>query len=76
MGQGISDSVIVVVKLRAYEDMVTYLRVKLLENDENQGEGPNMLTRETLTFETIVSEIVRKLLDLKDIVISRKKGNR
>ena len=76
MGQGISDSVIVVVKLRAYEDMVTYLRVKLLENDENQGEGPNMLTRETLTFETIVSEIVRKLLDLKDIVILRKKGNR
>jgi hypothetical protein len=76
MGQGISDSVIVVVKLRAYEDMVTYLRVKLLENDENQGEGPNMLTCKTLTFETIVSEIVRKLLDLKDIVISRKKGNR
>ena len=33
MGQGISDPVIVVLKLRAYEDMETYLRVKLEERD-------------------------------------------
>lgn len=43
MAQGISDSVIVVIKLRADEDMVTYLRIKLTERDANRGEGPNML---------------------------------
>jgi hypothetical protein len=32
-GQRISDPVIVVLKLRAYEDMATYLRVKLEERD-------------------------------------------
>jgi hypothetical protein len=43
MDQGISDSVIVVIKLRAYEDMATYPRTKLIEIDASQGEGPNML---------------------------------
>jgi hypothetical protein len=46
MAQWISDSVIVVVKLRADEDMVTYLRVKLEETDVHRGEGPNILTCE------------------------------
>lgn len=32
--QGISDSVIVVIKLKANEDKVTYQRIKLLETDE------------------------------------------
>ena len=51
MAQGISDSVIVIVKLRADEDMVTYLRAKLLESGRKTGgEGPNMLTRTALTL--------------------------
>ena len=33
MGQGISDSIIVVVKLRTYENAVTYLRIKFTETD-------------------------------------------
>lgn len=43
MDQGISDSVIVVMKLRAYEDVVTHQRTKLIERDASRGEGPNML---------------------------------
>jgi len=43
MDQGISDSVIVVIKLPADEDMATYLRTKPAETAEMQGEGPNML---------------------------------
>lgn len=43
MDQGISDSVIVVVKLRANEDVVTRQRIKLIERDRSRGEGPNML---------------------------------
>jgi hypothetical protein len=46
MDQGISDSVIVVIKLRAYEDVVTHWRIKLIERDESRGKGPNMLTCE------------------------------
>jgi hypothetical protein len=34
MGQGISDLIIVVVKLGAYENTVTYLRTKLTETDQ------------------------------------------
>ena len=46
MDQRISDSVIVVIKLGAHEDVATHLRTKLQESDESQGEGPNMLTSE------------------------------
>jgi hypothetical protein len=45
MDQGISDSAIVVIKLQAEEDMVTYLRIKLAETAEKRGEGPNMLNK-------------------------------
>ena len=44
--QGVSDLIIVVVKLQAYEDMVTYLRIKPVERDkEIKGEGSDMLTK-------------------------------
>jgi hypothetical protein len=43
MDQRISDPVIVVVKLRANEDVATHQRIKLIENDLSQGEGPDML---------------------------------
>ena len=44
--QGVADLVIVVVKLRAVEDMVTYLRIKLAESSGNaKGKGPDMLTK-------------------------------
>lgn len=43
MCQGVADEVIVVVKLVACEDMVTYLRVKLPErNKDVKGKGRNM----------------------------------
>ena len=32
MGRGSADEAVVVVKLRAFEDMVTYLRIKLSES--------------------------------------------
>ena len=44
--QGVADLVIVVVKLRADEDMVTYLRVKLAARSKKaKGKGPDMLTK-------------------------------
>lgn len=43
MDQGISDSVIVVIKLRTNEDVATHRRIKLIERDVSRGEGPNML---------------------------------
>jgi hypothetical protein len=46
MAQGISDLVIVVIKLRADEDMVTYLRIKLSESGRKiKGKGLDMLTQ-------------------------------
>jgi hypothetical protein len=39
MDQGISESVIVVVKLGAYDDMVTYLRTKLTETAKAKSEA-------------------------------------
>jgi hypothetical protein len=43
MYQGVADEVVVVVKLAACEDMVTYLRIKLPErNKDVKGEGRNM----------------------------------
>lgn len=46
MDQGVSDPFIVVVKLRADENMVTYLRAKLTVNSwKAGGEGMDMLTR-------------------------------
>ena len=44
--RGFADEAVVVVKLKAYEDVVTYQRVKLSENAEKkigEGEGWNML---------------------------------
>ena len=44
--QGVADLVIVVVKLRADEDMVTCLRGKLVARDRDaKGKGPDMLTK-------------------------------
>ena len=43
MGRGSADEAVVVVKLKADEDAVTYLRVKLSASDRNVGgEGWNM----------------------------------
>lgn len=41
--QGISDPIIVVVKLQAYENVVTHWRIKLAETGANRGEGSDML---------------------------------
>ena len=42
--QGSPDLVVVVIKLNAYENMVTYLRIKHLERvKEDKGEGLNMI---------------------------------
>ncbi len=44
--QGVADPIVVVVKLQADEDMVTYLRVKLVERGSNaKGKGSDMLTK-------------------------------
>ena len=44
--QGVADLVVVVVKPQADEDMVTYLRVKLVVRDKHvKGKGPDMLTK-------------------------------
>ncbi len=41
--KGLADDAVVVVKSIAYENMVTYLRVKLLKRDKDVvGEGRNM----------------------------------
>ena len=51
MDQGISDPDIVVIKRHADEDMVTYLRIKHVESDNNKvvkDEGKDMLTRKNL----------------------------
>jgi hypothetical protein len=43
MGRGSTDEAVVVVKLEADEDAVTYLRIKLLASGRNaRGEGWNM----------------------------------
>jgi hypothetical protein len=43
MYQGVADEVVVVIKLTAYEDMVTYPRIKLPESNKDvRGEGRNM----------------------------------
>jgi hypothetical protein len=43
MGQGFADETIVVIKLKAIENAVTYLKVKpLVSTIEGKGEGWNM----------------------------------
>ena len=43
MSQGFADEAVVIVKLLAGEDMVTYLRIKLTDRDkEIKGEGWNI----------------------------------
>jgi len=54
-GRGSADEAVVVVKLRADEDAVTYLRIKLSVNGSNAGgEGRNMLPRSGISLETVV----------------------
>lgn len=44
--QGVADLVVVVIKLRAEEDMGTYLRAKLPASSKDaKGKGPDMLTK-------------------------------
>jgi hypothetical protein len=46
MDQGVADPSIVVVKLEADENMVTYLRIKLPANSRKaEGKGMDMITR-------------------------------
>lgn len=46
MGRGSADQIIVVVKPRADESMVTYLRVKLTVRDKDvKGKGSGILTK-------------------------------
>ena len=62
MDQGISDPDIVTIKRYADEDMVTYLRVKHTESDNNKvvkGEGKDMLTRKNLCIRNCYHEIRR-----------------
>lgn len=55
MAQRVSDPSIVAVKLRAEENMVTYLRIKLAERiRKDKGKGMDMLTRRTQTIETTI----------------------
>jgi hypothetical protein len=75
MDRGISDLVIVVIKLRAYEDEVTHPRIKLIERDGSRGEGPNMLTCKTLSLETIALRHEETTLTQRSIVmLSEKRG--
>lgn len=57
MGRGSADEAVVVVKLEADEDAVTYLRVKLSASDSAVsrigGEGWNMFPRFDVSLETI-----------------------
>ena len=58
MGQGVSDPDIVAMKRQADEEMATYLRIKLAENDkEVKGEGKDMLTRMNLRITNYYHEI-------------------
>ena len=55
-GRGSADEAVVVVKLEACEDAVTYLRIKLSKSGSNAGgEGLNTLVRSQISFVTIVS---------------------
>jgi len=54
-GRGSADEAVVVVKLRADEDVVTYLRINLSVSGRNAGgEGWNMLPRSAISLETVV----------------------
>ena len=57
-GRGSADEAVVVVKLEADEDAVTYLRVKLSVRGlifyQDGGEGWNMLPRTEISLETVV----------------------
>ena len=54
-GRGSTEEAVVVVKLRADEDAVTYLRIKLSVSGSNAGgEGRNMLPRSGISLETVV----------------------
>jgi hypothetical protein len=62
MDQGISDPDIVTIKRHADEDMVTYLRIKDAESDNDKvvkGEGKDVLTRKNLHIRNYYHEIRR-----------------
>jgi hypothetical protein len=62
MDQGISDPDIVAIKRCTDEGMVTYLRIKYTESDNNnvvKGEGKDMLTRKNLHIRNCYHEIRR-----------------
>ena len=62
MDQGISDPDIVAIKQHADEDMVTYLRIKHAESDNEKvvkGKGKDMITRKNLHIRNCYHEIRR-----------------
>ncbi len=68
-GRGSADEAVVVVKLEADEDAVTYLRVKLSVSGSNAGgEGWNMLLRTEISIETVVTRISQKEHSLNEYV--------
>ncbi len=72
MGRGSADEAVVVVKLKADDGAVTYLRVKLSASDtEVGGEGWNMLPRFENSFETIIMSLaVWSVFWTKDVIFS------
>jgi hypothetical protein len=64
MDQGVADPSIVVVKLRAEENMVTCLRIKLTANSHKaEGKGMDMLTRQNSNNKNYGYEIRKKKLE-------------
>jgi hypothetical protein len=59
MDQRISDSVIVVIKRGADENMATYLRRKLSERDQKSRQRTEHTNMQSMTLETIDPEIRR-----------------
>ncbi len=83
-GRGSADEAVVVVKLKAEEDTVTYLRVKLSVSGSNVGgEGRNMLSKTDIPLETVVMrsaigaffERIRIFSVLAKDVRNRRSGN-
>lgn len=65
MDQGISDPDIVAIKQHADEDMMTYLRRKHAESDNDKvvkGEGKDMSTRKNYTLGTVITRSEDNLL--------------
>jgi hypothetical protein len=70
MGLGVADSIVVVVKQNAKEDMVTCLRRKRsVSSKEVKGKGSNMLALKTLTRGTTImrSEKIETQMGVTDV---------